>query len=984
MGKIVFIVLIFILSFRSVKGQDLIYTITGKAGETATSLDSILFENISNRTRILFSDLPARKDYMINLTQKVFWGTTVSALTEASGGFNIIQNQPGILALGCRYGTAARVTVSVYNMKGQMVYISPAVLISSFQSVNVTIGVSGVFLVRIASKSGNRSFKVTGQAGTGIIGIANRALTAGDYRLKDAAIGFSGEFSYQQGDSLRISVYKKSWYAYPGSLKINTSESVSFALISRLSDITGISNAFYDLSGKAVLVSYDTISGKAVFDCPGNLPGFKYGDIIVVENDTAGYLRKVVSSNETAGQTSVMTRQATMDEVFVNKEIKLSTKWMNPMVPLTAQSSSTEISEALTDKNGYSHPEKIIWFQENGKTIIKSPLQLSDTTGNSVPVVNILNSFLNSDIYGKDGESVHFQMNEGSVSLKADASFEFHFTGDGKMDTETKADKGDVKSFGFYMNNQAGVNSQLSVNTKNPIENGNTAGRVINAQKVSVRFLVEGVPVWITLFCNIIEDYHIKASGPVAASWGYKTGLSSFSGCTYNAVTDSFTPQASCEPENNATPIEAAGQSDVYTRFALYPRTEISFYNITGAYCETRPYVNAGYYTGSQNLVTSSGTEIFLAWNSGINLGSDLQTGARLGFLGLSDKNYDSGKTNCFEENLWKSPVTLALKTTLPSRSGPLSKIMLTFKVTDSAGNGVPGCTVFVEGKGTFGDPTIITGQNGEASCDWTLTGKTGNNDFAASIFAADKSVISSVKDTVEVYDSAAYGTMTCDGKIYKTKKFGSQIWMVENLAYLPAVSPPSSGSASQPYYYVHGYDGTDIFEAKKVAGYSAYGVLYNWYAATKGGTVSGSEKLQGVCPSGWHLPDDNDWAELWTYLVNNEYGYGGSGNRIAKAMASVNNWKGSNISGTPGYAPEENNSSEFNGLPGGYRCNDALAITGEGTFASWWTPAAYGADNAYHWGFLYNSSVLIKYYSNKGRGYFVRCVKNQDTSYNP
>lgn len=89
---------------------------------------------------------------------------------------------------------------------------------------------------------------------------------------------------------------------------------------------------------------------------------------------------------------------------------------------------------------------------------------------------------------------------------------------------------------------------------------------------------------------------------------------------------------------------------------------------------------------------------------------------------------------------------------------------------------------------------------------------------------------------------------------------------MAENLKYLPSFKePPSGGSALGLYYYVYGYDGTSIADAKATENYGTYGVLYNWRAA------------QDACPDGWHLPSDEEWEQLTVYLGDNGYNYDGS-----------------------------------------------------------------------------------------------------------
>lgn len=88
-------------------------------------------------------------------------------------------------------------------------------------------------------------------------------------------------------------------------------------------------------------------------------------------------------------------------------------------------------------------------------------------------------------------------------------------------------------------------------------------------------------------------------------------------------------------------------------------------------------------------------------------------------------------------------------------------------------------------------------------------------------------------------------------GRKYRTVKIGNQIWMAENLAYLPVVGDVKDRGG----YYVYGYTGTDIEEAKKTDNYKKHGVMYSFATA------------KNSCPKGWHIATDEEWQELELFI---------------------------------------------------------------------------------------------------------------------
>ncbi len=96
------------------------------------------------------------------------------------------------------------------------------------------------------------------------------------------------------------------------------------------------------------------------------------------------------------------------------------------------------------------------------------------------------------------------------------------------------------------------------------------------------------------------------------------------------------------------------------------------------------------------------------------------------------------------------------------------------------------------------------------------------------------------------------------DGEVYKTAKIGDQIWMGQNLRYLPTE-------------FVEGCDLRWIDEREKPDSLDTYGRGYSWIEATRISCNHMSEAIsfggedyplpfQGICPKGWHIPSLDEW----------------------------------------------------------------------------------------------------------------------------
>lgn len=203
------------------------------------------------------------------------------------------------------------------------------------------------------------------------------------------------------------------------------------------------------------------------------------------------------------------------------------------------------------------------------------------------------------------------------------------------------------------------------------------------------------------------------------------------------------------------------------------------------------------------------------------------------------------------------------------------------------------------------------------------------------------------------------------DGNHYDVVKIGNQLWMAENLAYLPSVVGPATGSQTTPYYYVYGYNGTNVADAKASANYTTYGVLYNWPAAMAGSVSSTANPsgVQGVCPTGWHLPSDAEWTELSDYLGGESV----AGGKLKET--GTTHWNSPNTGAT--------NETGFTALPGGYRLNTGT-FYGIGNYGFWWSATENNTNNAWSRIMYYNYSYVLRVNGyDKELGFSVRCVRD-------
>jgi len=212
------------------------------------------------------------------------------------------------------------------------------------------------------------------------------------------------------------------------------------------------------------------------------------------------------------------------------------------------------------------------------------------------------------------------------------------------------------------------------------------------------------------------------------------------------------------------------------------------------------------------------------------------------------------------------------------------------------------------------------------------------------------------------------------DGNTYNTVKIGNQCWMKENLRtthYADGVAISvgnSNTSATTGYYYDYSSSGMPL---------SQRGYLYNWKAVMRNASSSNANPsgVQGVCPTGWHVPSDVEWTQLENYVSSqSQYVCGSDNTYIAKALASTIGWNSYTENCTVGNDQSSNNATVFSAVPVGGCYGSSFNVVGNG--ACFWSSTQHGYQ-AWFRDLYYNGASVDRDYNLKENGRSVRCLRN-------
>ena len=195
------------------------------------------------------------------------------------------------------------------------------------------------------------------------------------------------------------------------------------------------------------------------------------------------------------------------------------------------------------------------------------------------------------------------------------------------------------------------------------------------------------------------------------------------------------------------------------------------------------------------------------------------------------------------------------------------------------------------------------------------------------------------------------------EGNIYKTVTIGDQHWMAENLNVSKYNDGTLIPNIKENLKWQNNTTGAWAFYKNDAAKYAKYGKIYNWYALSP--FTNGNKN---VCPSGWHVPTDDEWQILSNFLGDE----GDNGGKIKEV--GTKNWNAPNTSAT--------NSTLFTALPGGYRTYIG-EFEGLHEIGCWWSSTESDSEQAYYRTLYFDEAYINNRNKSKVDGFSVRCIKD-------
>ena len=331
-------------------------------------------------------------------------------------------------------------------------------------------------------------------------------------------------------------------------------------------------------------------------------------------------------------------------------------------------------------------------------------------------------------------------------------------------------------------------------------------------------------------------------------------------------------------------------------------------------------------------------------------------------------KAYATNAAGTAYGNEWSFTTSAALPTILTSEATSVtSSTAISGGTITSDGGGAITASGIVWGTTT--NPTLAT--NVGSTTDGTSTGT-----FISNLAGLNPGTTYYVRAYATNSAGTAYGNQITFSAIANVTPLtnvtiGTQVWSSTNLDVTTYRDGTPIPQVTDPTAWAGLTTGAWCYYNNDTTNGGTYRKLYNWYAFVgihNTASLNDPSLRKQLAPQGWHIPTDEEWSTLTTFLGGESIA-GGKMKSTGTIEASNGLWLSPNTSAT--------NESGFTGLPAGIRSENGsfVAISERG---GWWTTLEF-SNTTSCWVISLNNTYSYAYRSpyNKKYGFSVRCLRD-------
>lgn len=393
------------------------------------------------------------------------------------------------------------------------------------------------------------------------------------------------------------------------------------------------------------------------------------GSVLVVDLDTIGYVEIVQEVERVDGKIFIHSERGSLCNIFANMNFILST--MDD-----AESSRTRFQN-LTHK--IYTPVKTMYF-EDGKWVDLPETRFDTQIEEKWEWNNDNAVLLQKDNY-------KLWLPKANLSASLDWTLDLGF---GEWMPVMTSEK-DMKRYlsralevSVLMTGKADMNFKLQADAEGSTEFKEDEDElwIHNVFKPIRRlFIVEGVPVYVTISADLFRGASLSMDGKITASAGVHFSTEAKMGFTYN-IEDEVRPVNSFKTDCNFDTPTVVGKGHIEGKTWLYPRIHFVIYDLAGPSFDIKPYLGTSVNGGFREDLLKKEDD-FCAWTLTNHAGIDFAAGLSLMFMNYERKHFDIGEVNVWDAVLYESPLRLGFLDASPDKVVRNKKNHVRFSVYD-------------------------------------------------------------------------------------------------------------------------------------------------------------------------------------------------------------------------------------------------------------------------------------------------------------